>query len=72
MSVLALDSAHLPSIMAVGAMYRGRAMLEDAHAAFARAYELAPGTLWESLDHRDLQCLSHHVRAYVKALVTPV
>lgn len=43
MSALALDAAHLPSIMSIGALYKARAMLPDALAAYSRAHELAPG-----------------------------
>jgi Flp pilus assembly protein TadD len=43
MSALAIDASHLPSLMAVGALYRGRAMLGEALAALSRAHELAPG-----------------------------
>ena len=43
MSALAIDASHLPSLMSVGALYRGRAMLGEALAALSRAHELAPG-----------------------------
>ncbi|KAG1668374.1 hypothetical protein FOA52_004883 [Chlamydomonas sp. UWO 241] len=45
MSVLSVDPAHLPSILSLGGLYKSRAMLEDAHAAFARAFELAPDNI---------------------------
>ena len=43
MSALALDAAHLPSVMSIGSLYKARAMLPDALAAYSRAHELAPG-----------------------------
>jgi tetratricopeptide (TPR) repeat protein len=43
MLALSMDSTYLPCIMSVGQLYKGRGMLQDAMAAFSRAYELAPG-----------------------------
>ena len=53
MSALALDAAHLPSVMSIGSLYKARAMLPDALAAYSRAHELAPGVnlicVWRGL-----------------------
>ncbi|GAX74309.1 hypothetical protein CEUSTIGMA_g1758.t1 [Chlamydomonas eustigma] len=41
MSIIAVDNAHLPSILSVGAMYKGRGMLPDALTVYSKAYEIA-------------------------------
>jgi hypothetical protein len=43
MSIIAMDNTHLPSIISVGAMYKGRGMLPDALTAYSKAYEIAKG-----------------------------
>mmetsp|Transcript_37645 Transcript_37645/g.111342 ORF Transcript_37645/g.111342 Transcript_37645/m.111342 type:complete len:770 (-) Transcript_37645:253-2562(-) len=40
--VLAADARHVPSMLSLGTLYKARSMLDDAFAAFSRAYELEP------------------------------
>lgn len=42
MQALSLDPTHLPSLAALGALYQGRGLLQEAHAAFSRAHQLQP------------------------------